>query len=151
MKIVTLLSILFLSACTPFSAITTALSVGEASKAVKEDKQQPTKIETTIKKEGGEVVVSSTSERSIVASPKILEPINKPRVDIEKGLGAIPLWLILVAIASGILLFINMLRHRRNNNKGACHDTDRNWQTESPHPSRQTPQRIESETILSQK
>jgi hypothetical protein len=120
-----LVLVVFLSGCGTFLPLTTAFEFSEAAKAVEEDKKQPTKIETTIKKEGGEVIVSSTSERSIVAPPKILEPINKPRVDIEKGLNAVPLWLILVSIASGILLFINMLRHRNKNNKGACHDTDR--------------------------
>lgn len=124
-RITIIAAVISLSGCGTLAPITTLFELGEAAQAVEEDKEQPTKIETTIKKEGGGVVVSSTSERSIVAPPKILEPINKPRVDIEKGLDAIPLWLILVSIASGILLFINMLRHRRNNNKGACHDTDR--------------------------
>ena len=125
MRAILLISILLLSGCGTLSPITTLFEMGEAAKAVEEDKKQPTTIETTIKKEGGDVVVQSDSERSIVAPPKILEPVNKPRVDIEKGLDAIPAWLILVSVASGILLFINMLRHRRNNNKGACHDTDR--------------------------
>jgi hypothetical protein len=119
-----LVLVVFLSGCGTFLPLTTAFEFSEAAKAVEEDKKQPTKIETTIKKEGSEVIVSSTSERSIVAPPKILEPINKPRVDIEKGLNAVPLWLILVSIASGILLFINMLK-THNNNKGACHDTNR--------------------------
>ena len=125
MKLFILLSSLFFSGCGTLTPIATFFELGEAAKAVKEDKQQPTTIETTIKKEGSEVVVSSTSKRSIVAPPEILEPVNKPKIDIEKGLNAVPLWLILVSIASGILLFINMLRHRNKNNKGACHDTDR--------------------------
>jgi len=124
MRAILLISVLLLGGCGTLAPITTLFELGEAAQAVEEDKKQPTTIETTIKKEGGEVVVQSDSKRSIVAPPKILEPVNKPKIDIERGLDAIPLWLILVSTLSGILLFINMLRNR-NNNKGACHDTDR--------------------------
>ena len=124
-----LVLVVFLSGCGTFLPLTTAFEFSEAAKAVEEDKKQPTTIHTTVKKEDDELIVTSSSPKhsKIVATPIIEkpQPSYKPKLDIEKGLDAIPLWLILVSIASGILLFINMLRHRRNNNKGACHDTDR--------------------------
>jgi hypothetical protein len=124
-----ILPVLFLVGCTPLSTITTALSVGEATQALKEEKEHPTTIHTTVKKEDDKVVVTSSSPKhsNIIATPIIEtpQPSYKPKVDIEKGLNAIPAWLIIVSIVSGILLIINMFRHRNNNNKGVNHDTNR--------------------------
>jgi hypothetical protein len=129
MKYLIVLVVVFLSGCGTLAPIATFFELGEAAQAVEEDKKQPTTIHTTVKKEDDKVVVTSSSPKhsKIVATPIIETPETsyKPKIDIEKGLNAVPLWLILVSIASGILLFINMLRHRNKNNKGACHDTDR--------------------------
>lgn len=108
-KLYIMILVIFLSGCsTPLGTLSTILSIGEATEAVSKAESKDT--------------VGPPAPKTVESIPL---PEQTPKLDIEKGLNAIPLWLILVSIASGILLFINMLRHRKLNNKGASHDTSR--------------------------
>jgi len=110
--------------CTPFTPITTALSLGEAHQAVKEDKEQPTTIKTVITKDNGEIVVRSDSDKSIVGTP-IINPDSKPTFSTEKAVSSVPTWLKLLAGLSGILFLLNTVRHHYNKKKEVTYDSSR--------------------------
>jgi len=123
--------LLFLSGCAALTPITTALSLGEAHQAVKEDKEQPTTIKTVITKDNGEIVVRSDSPKSLIQQPII--PMQ-PTFDTEKAVSSVPTWLKLLAGLSGILFLLNTVRHHYNKKKEVTYDsngTDYNgwWRT----------------------
>lgn len=107
-----------LSGCGTFG-IGTMFELGEAAKAVEEDRHQPTEIQTSVGMDGA---VKSDSDKSIVQQP-IINPDAKPTFDAAKAIDGIPTWLIVIVVLSGILHIINSVRLHRYT-KGASHDSN---------------------------
>jgi len=120
-----LLALVSTAGCSALTPITTLLDITEAQEAVQKDKEQPTTITTRVTKKNGEIVVESDSDKSIVGAP-IINPDSKPTFSTEKAVDSVPNWLIFLAVLSGLLLFINTVRHHYNKKKNEVkHDSSR--------------------------
>jgi hypothetical protein len=80
----------FLSSCSTISNLSTLYSITEATEAVIEAESKPTI--TPLKPAGTKI------------EPTELPP-TVPKLDIEAGIKAVPLWLILVSVISGFMMF----------------------------------------------
>jgi hypothetical protein len=121
MKLIILCTtLLLLTSCSTLGPIGTAFEFAEATQSQQEVNSHPDTIETVVTKDNGTIKVVSDSNKSIVQ-----QPIPQPKFNPQKAVDSIPIWLIVIVIASGILTLINSIRLHYNNKKGAHHDTDR--------------------------
>ena len=108
MRFILLIGVLFLSGCnTLLGPLSTAIAIGEASQAIKEAEDATTYPITPVKQ----------------IEPIPLPP-QEPKIDLKKGIESIPTWLIMLAVISGSLYIINILRNY--NKKGVSRDRNTN-------------------------